>query len=158
MNIELKDVHIGEAIERRLKDIKMTKTDFGRLIDVPQQHVNRIFSRDTIETKKLERICRALDYNFFALFCNFPSQISAFLSAIALGDGDANNIIGDASILANMEMWKIKKEAKEETEKLLRDQIQDLKNSIDQLKANLNDKETIINLLQQQLEIYTKNK
>lgn len=158
MNIELKDVHIGEAIERRLKEIKMTKTDFGRLIDVPQQHVNRIFSRDTIETKKLERICRALDYNFFALYCNFPSQISAFLSAIALGDGDANNIIGDASILANMEMWKIKKEAKEETEKLLRDQIQDLKNSIDQLKANLNDKETIINLLQQQLELHSKNK
>lgn len=85
-NIELKEVHIGKAIKERLNELKMTKTEFGRLIGVPQQHVNRIFERETIETKKLIKISRALDFNFFALFCQFPTNISAYLSAVALGD------------------------------------------------------------------------
>lgn len=167
MKVELKSVNIGAEIEKRLIKTQMTKTEFGRLIDVPQQHVNRIFKRDTIETKKLEKICYALDFNFFTLFCNIPNQIDAILSSIAFGDGDANNIIGDASIVAFLEKLKKVKEineAKEETGIILRDQINDLKNSVEQYKASLKDKDTIISMhekrieeLEKQLESYKKN-
>ena len=64
-NIQIKDVHVGQAIKKRYEATGMTKTEFGRLIGVPQQHINRIFERDTMETKKLAKICQALDYNFF---------------------------------------------------------------------------------------------
>ncbi len=147
MNVELKDIHIGKAIKKRLDELEMKKTEFGRLIDTPQQHVNRIFDRDTIETKKLVRICKALDYNFFALFCAFPTQISAYLSAIAMGDGDANNLIGDTAVLSQLEVYKVKMDASTTTEADLRDQIEVLKKNIEQLTANLRDKDEIINLL-----------
>ena len=145
-NIELKEVHIGKAIKERLEEIKMTKTEFGRLIGVPQQHVNRIFERDTIETKKLMRICRALDFNFFALFCQFPTNISDYLSAVALGDGDANNNLGETAILSQLEILKVKLGEARGTETDLRDQIAVLKDNIEQLKSNLRDKDEIITL------------
>lgn len=146
-NVELKEVHIGKAIRERLEELKMTKTEFGRLIGVPQQHVNRIFERETIETKKLLKICRALDFNFFALFCQFPTNISAYLSAVALGNGDANNNLGETAVLSQLEVMKVKLEKAEVTEKDLRDQIGGLKDNVEQLKSNLHDKDEIINLL-----------
>lgn len=146
-NVELKEVHIGKAIKERLEELKMTKTEFGRLIGVPQQHVNRIFERETIETKKLIKICRALDFNFFALFCKFPTNISAYLSAVALGNGDANNNLGETAVLSQLEVMKVKLEKAEGTEKDLRDQISGLKDNVEQLKSNLQDKDEIINLL-----------
>lgn len=146
-NVELKEVHIGKAIKERLEVLKMTKTEFGRLIGVPQQHVNRIFERETIETKKLIKICRALDFNFFALFCKFPTNISAYLSAVALGNGDANNNLGETAVLSQLEVMKVKLEKAEGTEKDLRDQISGLKDNVEQLKSNLQDKDEIINLL-----------
>lgn len=146
-NVELKEVHIGQAIKKRLDELKMTKTEFGRLIGVPQQHVNRIFDRDTIETKKLVRICRALDFNFFALFCKFPTNVNAYLAAVALGDGDANNNVGDTGILTQLEVYKVKLESAKTTEADLRDQITVLKDNIEQLKANLRDKDEIVNLI-----------
>lgn len=146
-NVELKEVHIGKAIKERLDELKMTKTEFGRLIGVPQQHVNRIFERETIETKKLVKISRALSFNFFALFCQFPTNISAYLSAVALGDGDVNNNIGETAILSQLEVMKVKLDKAEGTEKDLRDQISGLKDNVEQLKSNLHDKDEIINLL-----------
>lgn len=149
-NIELKEVHIGKAIKERLDSLKMTKTEFGRLIGVPQQHVNRIFERETIETKKLVKICRALEFNFFSLFCQYPTSISAYLSAVALGDGDANNSLGETALLSQIEVMKVKLEKAEGTEKDLRDQIGGLKDNVEQLKSNLHDKDEIINLLKKQ--------
>ena len=93
------------------------------------------------------KICRALDFNFFALFCQFPTNISAYLSAVALGDGDANNNLGETAILSQLEILKVKLEEKEGTVADLRDQIGGLKDNVEQLKSNLRDKDEIINLL-----------
>lgn len=146
-NIELKEVHIGQAIKKRLEELKMTKSEFGRLIGTPQQHVNRVFERETIETKKLVKISRVLDFNFFALYCDFPTQISAYLSAVAMGDGDANNNLGEAAVLSQIEVMKVKLEKSEGTESDLRDQIAGLKDNVEQMKSQLRDKDEIINLL-----------
>jgi len=143
INIEIKEIHLGKAIKMRLDELGMTKTEFGRLIGVPQQHVNRIFERDTMETKKLVKVCRALEYNFFALFCQFPTSVNAYLAAVSLGDGDANNNIGDAALLAQLEVAKTKIEGLEINNATLKDQVE-------QLKSQLADKDAIIQL--------TKNK
>ncbi len=139
MNIGLKEVHIGEAILKQLEKQKMTKTEFGRRIGVPQQHVNRIFERETIETNRLIKICHALNYNFFALFCEFPTNVSAYLAAVSLGDGDAFNSIGDAALLAQLEVMKEKVKGLEESKQGQREQIE-------QLKSQLQDKIEIIEL------------
>lgn len=145
MRVELKEVHIGQEIKKRLEEIKMTKTDFGKLIDVPQQHVNRIFERDTIETKKLVKICQALNFNFFTLYCAFSTNVSAYLSAVALGDGDALNCTGDAATLANLEVMRVKLDAAQTTEEALKGQIATL-------QANLADKDEIIKLYKDKVQ------
>ncbi|MDE7421406.1 MAG: helix-turn-helix domain-containing protein [Muribaculaceae bacterium] len=151
MNAELREIHIGAAIKKRLDELEMTKSEFGRLIGVPQQHVNRIFDKESIDTIRLAKICRALDFNFFALFCRFPTNVNAYLAAVALGDGDALNNIGDTALLAQIESQKVKVANLEKTEKDLRDQIAVLQRSVDQLTSQLGDKNEIINLLKNKM-------
>lgn len=145
INIALKEVHIGQAIKKRIEELGMTKSEFGRLIGVPQQHINRILERDTMETKKLINVCRALEFNFFALFCEFPTSVNAYLAAVALG-GNATYSVGDASLLAQMEANKVKADGLQENTSLLREQIAILKDQVEGLKKQLEDKDEIITL------------
>lgn len=147
MKVELKEVHLGQEIKKRLEALKMTKTEFGRLIGVPQQHVNRIFERDTMETKKLVRVCRALDFNFFALYCEFPTQVSAYLAAVSMGDGGATNNVSGAEAIAEMEALKQKVEGQKESISLLRGQVDQLKDQVEGQKSQLRDKDMIIEML-----------
>ncbi len=145
INIELKEVHIGQAIKKRIDELGMTKSEFGRLIGVPQQHINRILERDTMETKKLIKVSQALDFNFFALYCEFPTSVNAYLAAVALG-GNASYSVGDASLLAQMEASKVKADGLQENSSLLKEQIAILKDQVEGLKKQLDDKDEIINL------------
>ena len=145
INIALKEVHIGQAIKKRIEELGMTKSEFRRLIGVPQQHINRILERDTMETKKLIKVCRALEFNFFALFCEFPTSVNAYLAAVALG-GNATYSVGDASLLAQMEANKVKADGLQENTSLLREQIAILKDQVEGLKKQLEDKDEIITL------------
>lgn len=61
-------VNIGLRIEQKLKELGMSKSEFGRKIGIPQQNVNRILSRGSIDTDKLVSISEALDFNFFDCF------------------------------------------------------------------------------------------
>lgn len=139
INVELKEVHVGQEIKKRIDELNMSKTEFGRLIGVQQQHVNRILERDTMETKKLYKVCQVLGMNFFALFCKFTTNVNAYLAAVALGNGDANNNIGEAAILAQMEKLKGDIARLEESNSLLKDQVSTL-------KGQLADKDEIIAL------------
>lgn len=139
MNVELKEVHIGKAIAEKFKKKDLNKSEFGRMIGVPQQHVNRIFERETIETGKLVRISRALDFNFFSLFCKLTHNISANLSAVALGEGDALNNVGDSGLITELEKIKGEKAVLEREKELLSEQIEIL-------KSQLADKDEIIRL------------
>lgn len=148
MEIELKQVHIGQAIDVRRKELGITKTEFGKRIDVPQQHINRILERETIETSRLIKISEALDFNFFTLYCQTKPSISGVLAAISLG-GNANNQIGDTALAAkvleaeqNIDVYKVSNQS-------LLDQIELLKKQITRLEENLKDKDEIIELLKE---------
>lgn len=152
MNIPVNDVHIGKAIDEQREKLKLSKSEFGRRIGVPQQHVNRILERDTMETKRLVKVCQELKFNFFSLFCPLHTQqISAYLSAISL-EGDANNLIGDAALLAQLE--KVKRELKEVQSDLEHEKRENqlLKEQIAGLVANMKDKDAIIELLKERRE------
>lgn len=142
MDIELKDVHVGQEIAKRIAELGITKTEFGNRIGVSQQHVNRILERETMETKKLFRVCRVLDMNIFARFCSFPTNVNAYLAAVTLGDGHASNNIGDAAALVQIEVYKAKLESSAEI-------ITSLKEQIAQLKDQLRDKNALVEILSQ---------
>ena len=148
MNIELKNIHVGEAIDKRRTELGLTKSEFGRKIGVPQQHVNRILERETMETKRLVKVSEVLDFNFFSLFCPVQHQISAYLAAVTL-DGNAHNIIGDAELAGQLTKAQMDMENQKETIKLLREQIDSLNAQITRLDSNLKDKDAIIELLKE---------
>lgn len=64
MDNRIRHVHIGQAIEKRRNELGLSKSELGRKIGVPQQHINRILERDTMETKRLIKVSEALDFNF----------------------------------------------------------------------------------------------
>lgn len=140
MVIKLNKIHIGKEIKKRLDEKKMSKSEFARRIGMPQQHVNRVFERDTIETKRLEAVCEALDFNFFSLYCDNPNNVFAYLAAVNLGEGDATNLIGDTAIVAQMEVLKATIAGLEKERNAMAGQIQSLQD-------NLRDKDEIINLV-----------
>lgn len=145
MEVAVKSVHIGEAIEKRRLELDISKSELGRRIGVSQQHVNRILKRDTMESKKLVDLCHALDFNFFTLFCEVPPQISAYLAAVTL-HGDANNFI-DAQLIAELTAERAKAAQAEERVAELTEKVEMQKEYIESLKNNLEDKNAIIELL-----------
>lgn len=148
MDNGVKNVHIGHAIEKRRMELGLSKSELGRRIGVPQQHVNRILERDTMETKKLVKVCEVLDYNFFSLFCPTLHHVSAQLAAVSF-EGDANNNIGDSSLAVQIIAEQTEVEHLNETIKLLKEHIESLNTQIMRLDANLKDKDSIIELLRE---------
>lgn len=147
MVIKLNKVNIGEEIKKRLEEKKMSKSEFARRIGAQQQHINRVFEKDTIETKRLEAVSEALDFNFFSLYCETPNNVFAYLAAVSMGDGDAINLTGDAALIAQMEVLREKVESLERERGTLTDQVESLKKNVAQLESNLRDKDEIINLV-----------
>lgn len=76
----MNDVHIGEAIAKRLQELRMTKANFAHQIGLPQQNVNRILKNHDINTEKLVVICDVLHFNFFKLYGDEPGAINAIAS------------------------------------------------------------------------------
>ena len=148
MDIDIKLVHIGQAIDKRRNELGLSKSELGRRIGVPQQHINRILERETMETSKLVKVSQALDYNFFALFCSMSLQISAYLAAVTL-NGNAHNAIGDNELATQLSKEQAVVESQKEIIKLLKEQIDNLNTQINRLDSNLNDKDEIIRLLKE---------
>lgn len=148
MDIDVKPVHVGQAIDKRRLELGLSKSEFGRKIGVPQQHVNRILERETMETTKLIKVCQALDFNFFALFCSMSHQISAYLAAVTL-NGNAHNTIGDNELAAQLSKEQAVVESQKETIRLLKEQLDNLNTQINRLDSNLKDKDEIIRLLKE---------
>lgn len=100
MNIER--VNIGLSIEQKLNELGMSKSEFGRKIGVPQQNVNRILDKTSIDTDKLATISEVLGYNFFKEYTDDLSDTSMEVSLAGNnnqvnGNGAHNNINGDVS-------------------------------------------------------------
>lgn len=70
MSIGIKHVHIGREIDKRRLELGISKSELGRCIHVPQQHINHILEKETIDTGKLIDISVALEKNFFDLYAS----------------------------------------------------------------------------------------
>ena len=126
-----KTVHIGLAIDKKLQELKMSKTEFGRRIGIPQQNVNRILEKDTIDTGKLVQISEALNFNFFTLYCEEAPKVEVKTEgdySPASDEGDVTVIVGDAVLAERVKL--LQQLIKEKDER-----INELKERIEELKA-----------------------
>lgn len=67
--MKVENINIGLVIAHKLDELGLSKSEFGRRIGIPQQNVNRILDKSSIDTDKLISISEALDFNFFECFC-----------------------------------------------------------------------------------------
>lgn len=61
---------IGQLIKARLMERGMTVSHLARLLSCERSNLYRLFEKDSIDTRLLLRISRALDYDFFQLYSN----------------------------------------------------------------------------------------
>lgn len=150
MAFEIEHINVGSAIEQRRKEMQITKTELGRRINVPQQHVNRILERETMETNKLVQVSEALEFNFFELFCpNKDERISAKNAAVAYNGNVTNTRVGDGVMDGSLAVANIQIAS-------LQNERGTLKESNATLHSNLEDKERIIAMMQEKMDMMQK--
>lgn len=68
MKMQYFDINIGLAIEQRINELGISKSEFGRRIGLASQNVKKFLDRESIDASKLVEVCKALDYDFFSLY------------------------------------------------------------------------------------------
>jgi hypothetical protein len=61
-------VHIGELIKQKLKQKRKSVVWFSGELSCSRTNVYKIFSKQSIDTADLMRICKILDFDFFELY------------------------------------------------------------------------------------------
>lgn len=64
-NTENTMVHIGREIQKQVLGKGMTVVAFARSIPTSRENVYRIFRKNNIDIKMLQRICTVLEHDFF---------------------------------------------------------------------------------------------
>ena len=68
MKVQYLKINIGLAIEQRINELGISKSEFGRRIGLASQNVKKFLERESIDSSKLVEVCQALDYDFFSLY------------------------------------------------------------------------------------------
>jgi predicted regulator of amino acid metabolism with ACT domain len=66
--MEIKGVDVAAAINSRLLDIRMPKTEFAAKVGTSKQNVPSLINRVSLSTEVLRKFSEVLDYNFFEMF------------------------------------------------------------------------------------------
>ena len=61
-------MHIGEKVKARAKELRMGPTELARAIKTSKQNVYGIYLRETIDTGLLQKLGKALDFDFFVYY------------------------------------------------------------------------------------------
>ena len=124
------DIHIGEEIKSRFDKSGLTQKEFRSKIGMPQQNVSRVFNGESIDTKRLVAVSRALNFNFFELYANIEQrQVHTEGDYSPASDsGDVSVMVGDAVLAERVRLLQQLMEEKDE-------RITELKERIEELKA-----------------------
>lgn len=119
--MKMERINIGLRIEQKLNELSMSKSEFGRKIGIPQQNINRILGKSSIDTDKLITISEALDFNFFDYFRTSDDTVSVAGNHNQVnGDGAHGNINGVVAEAVLEERVKSLEALLEEKERLIK--------------------------------------
>lgn len=74
-------IHIGEKIKARAKELRVGPTELAKKISTSKQNVYGIYKRESIDTILLDKISKALQFDFFVLYIQpklFPHTDSSY--------------------------------------------------------------------------------
>ena len=97
---------------------------------MPQQNVSRVFNGESIDTKRLVAVSRALNFNFFELYASIDHHEvhTQRDNSPASDSGDISVLVGDAVLAERVKLLQQLLEEKDE-------RITELKERIEELKA-----------------------
>lgn len=123
------DIHIGEEIKSRFDKSGLTQKEFGAKIGMPQQNVNRVFNGESIDTKRLVAVSRALNFNFFELFTEINNREVHTEGdySPASDSGDVSVVVGDAVLAERVKALETLLAEKNERIAELKERIEELK-------------------------------
>lgn len=123
------DIHIGEEIKSRFEKSGLTQKEFGSRIGMPQQNVSRVFNGESIDAKRLVAVSRALDFNFFELYCNVEQRDVRTEGdySPASGSGNVSVVVGDAILTERVKLLQQLIVEKDERIAELKERIEELK-------------------------------
>jgi DNA-binding Xre family transcriptional regulator len=64
----MSSIHIGQLIKEQVKRKRIRVSQLSDKLNVSEPNVYKIYLRSSIDTELLEKICIALDYNFFSIY------------------------------------------------------------------------------------------
>lgn len=123
------DIHIGEEIKSRFDKSGLTQKEFGSRIGMPQQNVSRVFNGESIDTKRLVAVSRALNFNFFELYASidYHEVHTEGDYSPASDSGDVSVVVGDAVLAERVKLLQQLIEEKDERIAELKERIEELK-------------------------------
>lgn len=148
--MEKRGVNIGLAIEQRINQLGISKSELARRIGIPNQNVNRILGKEGIDTDKLEEICRALDFDFFKLYSEAMSgdqPAKAEEGDVVVGDASASTVNVNGSHSPNVTQTAGQADALERENKILRQHNEFLQKQNESLQKQVG---TLINIMGEQ--------
>jgi hypothetical protein len=126
-------VHIGQKIEELVRVKRFPIVEFARKINTTRNNVYNIFSRESIDTELLRKICEILEFDFFQFLSESNKLISGEMVLSLVKDPKSTYKSGGAKSETN-----------------LKDMILLLQKENEQLKERLADKEEIIVLMKKE--------
>jgi hypothetical protein len=69
-------MHIGERIQARAKELRMGPTELSKKIRTSKQNIFGIYKRDSINTALLQKLSKALEFDFFVYYGTTGSNLS----------------------------------------------------------------------------------
>jgi len=133
----IRDIKIGEEIKIRFDKSGLTQKEFGSKIGMPQQNVSRVFNGESIDTKRLVAVSRALNFNFFELYTEIDHrEVHTEGDYSPVSDkGDITMVVGDAVL--NERIKSLEDKVKDRDQRLCEkdERIAELKERIEELKT-----------------------
>lgn len=123
----IRTIHIGEEIKKRFDASGLTQKEFGAKIGMPQQNVSRVFNASSIDTNRLAKVCVALKFNFFALYCEDNTMKTEGDFSPLSKEGDVSVVVGDAILAERVKSLEILVNEKTERINELKERIEELK-------------------------------
>lgn len=69
-------MHIGEKVRARAKELRIGPTELGRMIKTSKQNVYGIYLRESIDTALLQKLGKALEFDFFTYYYSAKDHAS----------------------------------------------------------------------------------
>lgn len=105
MGTKQRHMHIGAQIQKRVKELGLTNSQFANLINCHRTNVNNIYKQETIDVVKLQKISEVLCFDFFQYYVadySSPSCGEVILKRIEFSSEEVKKLSKNISVVVEV--------------------------------------------------------